>query len=127
METKRNTGYKSQYKREIETVHEASKYMSEFDGCILFDEAHKAKEFVQLWGNTHHTQAWLSRNCKRLPHARDLCIAALLVATVDPNHVGYMMRMNLWGRGQAFQGLRPFQEKHGAGKYDGARGNTHEA
>ena len=108
---KRNTGYKSQYKREIETVHEASKYMSEFDGCILFDEAHKAKNLYSSGGTPTRTGLAVEELQRRLPHARVVYCSA--TGVTDPNHVGYMMRMNLWGEGQAFRDFDHFRESMG--------------
>eukprot|EP00752_Nemacystus_decipiens_P001612 g1572.t1 len=75
------------------------------EGCILFDEAHKAK-------NLYH-KAGATATGLRVKDFQDLCPRARVVycsATPcsEPMNMGYMTRLGLWGEGTQFENFDAF-------------------
>ncbi|KAF5837835.1 P-loop containing NTP hydrolase pore-1-domain-containing protein [Dunaliella salina] len=80
---------------------------SSFEGLLVFDECHKAKNFTP--GN--EASSTKIATCvlelqSRLPMARVLYASATGVSEVG--NMAYMDRMNLWGTGTAFQNFEQF-------------------
>jgi hypothetical protein len=74
---------------------------ADFDGCLLFDECHKAKNLVPS-GNGKPTKMGIcvEQLQIRLPKARVVYCSATGVS--EPSHMGYMTRLGLWGPGTPF-------------------------
>ncbi|KAL8134766.1 hypothetical protein AgCh_009688 [Apium graveolens] len=90
---------------------------NDYDGLIVFDECHKAKNLVPEAGGhpTRMGQAVLDIQA-RLPDARIVYCSA--TGASEPRNMGYMTRLGLWGRGTSFMNLSNFLgslEKGGVG------------
>lgn len=89
----------------------------EYDGLIVFDECHKAKNLVPEAGSqpTRTGEAVLEIQAK-LPDARVVYCSA--TGASEPRNMGYMIRLGLWGTGTSFLDFRDFLgslEKGGVG------------
>ncbi|KAH7536674.1 hypothetical protein FEM48_Zijuj03G0009500 [Ziziphus jujuba var. spinosa] len=89
----------------------------DYDGLIVFDECHKAKNLVPEAGSqpTRTGEAVLDIQA-RLPEARVIYCSA--TGASEPRNMGYMVRLGLWGAGTAFIDFRDFLgalEKGGVG------------
>ncbi|DBA97285.1 hypothetical protein WJX77_012218 [Trebouxia sp. C0004] len=78
-----------------------------FDGCIVFDECHKAKNFVP----GKEAQSTKVASCvlqiqQILPRARVVYCSATGVSEVG--NMAYMTRLGLWGSGSAFPDFEAF-------------------
>lgn len=82
-------------------------YGSEYDGLIVFDECHKAKNLVPEAGGqpTRTGEAVLEIQAK-LPEARVVYCSA--TGASEPRNLGYMVRLGLWGPGTSFEDFRQF-------------------
>ncbi|KAG6605360.1 Protein FORGETTER 1, partial [Cucurbita argyrosperma subsp. sororia] len=78
-----------------------------FDGLIVFDECHKAKNLVPEAGSqpTRTGEAVLELQ-DRLPEARIIYCSA--TGASEPRNMGYMVRLGLWGTGTSFIDFRDF-------------------
>ncbi|TKY45823.1 strawberry notch-like 1 [Spatholobus suberectus] len=78
-----------------------------FDGLIVFDECHKAKNLVPESGSqpTRTGEAVLDIQ-DRLPEARVVYCSA--TGASEPRNMGYMVRLGLWGVGTSFSDFREF-------------------
>ncbi|XVF77793.1 hypothetical protein PTKIN_Ptkin14bG0075000 [Pterospermum kingtungense] len=90
---------------------------SEFDGLVIFDECHKAKNLVPEAGSqpTRTGEAVLEIQA-RLPEARVIYCSA--TGASEPRNMGYMVRLGLWGAGTCFPDFQKFLvalEKGGVG------------
>ncbi|KAK4786922.1 hypothetical protein SAY86_010755 [Trapa natans] len=90
---------------------------SEFDGLVIFDECHKAKNLIPEAGSqpTRTGEAVLEIQA-RLPEARVIYCSA--TGASEPRNLGYMVRLGLWGIGTSFSDFREFLaalEKGGVG------------
>ncbi|CAN1263030.1 Protein FORGETTER 1 [Linum perenne] len=90
---------------------------SEFDGLLVFDECHKAKNLVPEAGSqpTRTGEAVLDIQ-SRLPEARVIYCSA--TGASEPRNLGYMVRLGLWGSGTSFSDFQKFlgaMEKGGVG------------
>ncbi|KAL4597716.1 hypothetical protein ACB092_11G008800 [Castanea dentata] len=90
---------------------------SGFDGLVIFDECHKAKNLVPEAGSqpTRTGEAVLDLQA-RLPEARVVYCSA--TGASEPRNMGYMVRLGLWGAGTSFINFRDFLnalEKGGVG------------
>lgn len=90
---------------------------SDYDGLIVFDECHKAKNLVPEAGSqpTRTGEAVLDIQ-GRLPEARIIYCSA--TGASEPRNMGYMVRLGLWGAGTSFSNFREFLgalEKGGVG------------
>ncbi|XP_065854274.1 protein FORGETTER 1 [Euphorbia lathyris] len=90
---------------------------SEFDGLLIFDECHKAKNLVPEAGSqpTRTGEAVLDIQA-RLPEARVIYCSA--TGASEPRNLGYMVRLGLWGDGTCFPDFQKFLgalEKGGVG------------
>lgn len=90
---------------------------SGFDGLVIFDECHKAKNLVPEAGSqpTRTGEAVLEIQA-RLPEARVIYCSA--TGASEPRNMGYMVRLGLWGAGTYFSDFASFLvalEKGGVG------------
>ncbi|KAA0054721.1 protein strawberry notch [Cucumis melo var. makuwa] len=78
-----------------------------YDGLIIFDECHKAKNLVPEAGSqpTRTGEAVLELQ-DRLPEARIIYCSA--TGASEPRNMGYMVRLGLWGTGTSFIDFRDF-------------------
>ncbi|KAI4333252.1 hypothetical protein L6164_018085 [Bauhinia variegata] len=78
-----------------------------FDGLVIFDECHKAKNLVPESGSqpTRTGEAVLDIQA-RLPEARVIYCSA--TGASEPRNMGYMVRLGLWGDGTSFSDFREF-------------------
>eukprot|EP01012_Entosiphon_sulcatum_P025959 TRINITY_DN31340_c0_g1_i1.p1 TRINITY_DN31340_c0_g1~~TRINITY_DN31340_c0_g1_i1.p1 ORF type:complete len:1169 (-),score=143.26 TRINITY_DN31340_c0_g1_i1:5-3481(-) len=82
---------------------------TDFDGCLVFDECHKAKNYVPNKENASTKIAWSVVELQRfLPRARVVYCSATGVS--DLPNLAYMDRLGLWGEGTAFPGFESFRE-----------------
>ncbi|TVU15826.1 hypothetical protein EJB05_39365 [Eragrostis curvula] len=89
----------------------------EFDGLLVFDECHKAKNLIPDAGSqpTRTGKAVLEIQ-EKLPEARVIYCSA--TGASEPRNLGYMVRLGLWGDGTSFQNFAQFLgalEKGGVG------------
>lgn len=80
-----------------------------FDGCLIFDECHKAKNFVP--GKEHaSTKVALAVATvqKTLPKARVVYCSA--TGVTDVKNMAFMERLGLWGDGAPFKSFEQFLE-----------------
>ncbi|XP_047315332.1 protein FORGETTER 1 [Impatiens glandulifera] len=92
-------------------------YGPEYDGLIIFDECHKAKNLVPETGSqpTRTGEAVLEIQAK-LSEARVVYCSA--TGASEPRNMAYMIRLGLWGTGTSFPNFREFlgaMEKGGVG------------
>lgn len=78
----------------------------EFDGCIVFDEVHKAKNLSA--NPPTATGKYVLSLQQRLPLARVLYCSATGVS--DIKHMGYAVRLGLWGNHTHFMNFDVFRE-----------------
>nr|CAH0110931.1 unnamed protein product [Daphnia galeata] len=89
----------------------------DFDGVIVFDECHRAKNLVPT-GSTKPTKTGLTvlELQNKLPKAR--IIYASATGASEPRNMAYMVRLGLWGQGTPFKEFVDFigaVEKRGVG------------
>jgi hypothetical protein len=72
---------------------------AEFDGCLFFDECHRAKNFHTGKQSTRTGTAVYNLQ-EALPKARIIYCSA--TGVTDPVNMGYMTRLGLWGVGTPF-------------------------
>lgn len=82
----------------------------DFDGCIVFDECHRAKN---LWagsssggGKPTKTGLTVMELQKKLPQAR--IVYASATGATEPRHMAYMVRLGIWGPGSPFRDFGEF-------------------
>jgi len=80
-----------------------------FDGCLVFDEAHRAKNLASSGGKGTKTGDMVLHIQKALPNARVMYVSA--TAAADVSDLGYMVRLGLWGKGTAFEDFKAFEEE----------------
>ncbi|OVA03143.1 zinc finger protein [Macleaya cordata] len=80
---------------------------SEYDGLVVFDECHKAKNLIPEAGSqpTRTGEAVLELQA-RLPGSRVIYCSA--TGASEPRNMGYMVRLGLWGSGTCFLDFRDF-------------------
>ena len=88
-----------------------------FDGIIVFDECHKAKNLVPC-GSAKPTKTGLAvlELQEKLPNAR--IVYASATGASEPKNMAYMVRLGLWGNGTPFVDFNDFIqsiEKRGVG------------
>ncbi|KAL4201430.1 hypothetical protein AMTRI_Chr02g216010 [Amborella trichopoda] len=89
----------------------------EFDGLLVFDECHKAKNLIpETGGQATRTGEAVLEIQDRLPQARVVYCSA--TGASEPRNMGYMVRLGLWGAGTSFPHFQAFLgalEKRGIG------------
>ncbi|KAK3042673.1 hypothetical protein RJ639_000925 [Escallonia herrerae] len=79
----------------------------EYDGLLIFDECHKAKNLVpEAGGQPTRTGEAVLEIQARLPEARVIYCSA--TGASEPRNLGYMVRLGLWGAGTSFENFREF-------------------
>lgn len=80
---------------------------ADFDGCIIFDECHKAKNLCPT-GSSKPTKTGLTalELQNRLPKAR--VVYASATGASEPRNMAYMVRLGLWGQGTPFSNFNDF-------------------
>ncbi|KNA16468.1 hypothetical protein SOVF_088760 isoform A [Spinacia oleracea] len=89
----------------------------DFDGLVIFDECHKAKNLVpEAGGQATRTGEAVLELQDKLPEARVVYCSA--TGASEPRNMGYMVRLGLWGNGTSFMNFKDFLgalEKGGVG------------
>ncbi|KAK9727917.1 C-terminal domain on Strawberry notch [Popillia japonica] len=90
---------------------------SDFDGLIVFDECHRAKNLCPV-GSSKPTKTGLTvlELQNKLPKAR--VVYASATGASEPRNMAYMVRLGLWGEGTPFTEFNDFisaVEKRGVG------------
>lgn len=101
-ESNNKTGkYKSRLKQILQWCGE------DFDGCIVFDECHKAKNLCPV-GSSKPTKTGKTvlELQKKLPRAR--VVYASATGASEPKNMAYMVRLGMWGPGTPFQTFNDF-------------------
>lgn len=80
---------------------------TDFDGCIIFDECHKAKSFYSTSGQTSKTGFAVTELQKQLPNARIVYSSA--TGASELKDMAYMLRLGLWGNGCLFESFEEFK------------------
>ena len=79
----------------------------DFDGPIIFDECHRAKNLCPTGaGKPTKTGQTVLELQKRLPNAR--IVYASATGASEPKHMAYMVRLGIWGRGSPFNDFSDF-------------------
>ncbi|XP_017785168.1 PREDICTED: protein strawberry notch isoform X2 [Nicrophorus vespilloides] len=90
---------------------------SDYDGLIVFDECHRAKNLCPV-GSSKPTKTGLTvlEIQNKLPKAR--VIYASATGASEPRNMAYMVRLGMWGEGSPFKEFNDFisaVEKRGVG------------
>ncbi|XP_076040208.1 protein strawberry notch isoform X2 [Oratosquilla oratoria] len=89
----------------------------DFDGCIVFDECHRAKNLCPVGsGKPTKTGLTVLELQNRLPKAR--VVYASATGASEPKNMAYMVRLGMWGKGTPFPEFSEFVtavEKRGVG------------
>lgn len=101
-ESNNKTGkYKSRLKQLLQWCGE------DFDGLIIFDECHKAKNLCPVGsGKPTKTGQTVLELQNKLPKAR--VVYASATGASEPKNMAYMVRLGLWGQGTAFPTFNDF-------------------
>merc|ERR1719193_2359005 len=79
----------------------------DFDGCIVFDECHKAKNLCPSGaGKPTKTGQTVLELQNKLPKAR--VVYASATGASEPKHMAYMVRLGIWGPGSPFRDFNDF-------------------
>ncbi|XP_047538604.1 protein strawberry notch isoform X3 [Vanessa atalanta] len=110
-ETQANTKYRTRLKQLLQWCGE------DFDGVIVFDECHKAKNLCPV-GSGKATKTGLTalELQNKLPKAR--VVYASATGASEPRNMAYMVRLGIWGEGTPFPTFMDFinaVEKRGVG------------
>ncbi|XP_072934130.1 protein strawberry notch [Epargyreus clarus] len=110
-ETQANTKYRTRLKQLLQWCGE------DFDGTIVFDECHKAKNLCPV-GSGKATKTGLTalELQNKLPKAR--VVYASATGASEPRNMAYMVRLGIWGEGTPFPTFMDFinaVEKRGVG------------
>lgn len=84
---------------------------NDFDGCLIFDECHKAKHFDEKEGKGSKVAKAVVRLQQKFPNAR--CVYVSATGVSDINNMAYMDRLGLWGKGTAFGTFEDFRNSMG--------------
>ncbi|CAH0713438.1 unnamed protein product, partial [Brenthis ino] len=110
-ETQANTKYRTRLKQLLQWCGD------DFDGVIVFDECHKAKNLCPV-GSGKATKTGLTalELQNKLPKAR--VVYASATGASEPRNMAYMVRLGIWGEGTPFPTFMDFinaVEKRGVG------------
>uniref|UniRef100_A0AC35TN79 AAA_34 domain-containing protein n=1 Tax=Rhabditophanes sp. KR3021 TaxID=114890 RepID=A0AC35TN79_9BILA len=90
---------------------------SDYDGPIIFDECHKAKNLCPAAGSKPTKTGKVVMELQNLlPNAR--IVYASATGATEPKNMAYMTRLGLWGKGQSFPEFSDFinaVERRGVG------------
>lgn len=95
-ESNNKTGkYRSRFRQLLQWCGE------DFEGLIIFDECHKAKNLCPVGsGKPTKTGQTVLELQQKLPKAR--VVYASATGASEPKNMAYMVRLGLWGQGTAF-------------------------
>ena len=79
----------------------------DFNGCLMFDECHKAKNIFQNEKNSSKTGLAVIEIQRMLPNARIIYCSATGIS--EPSNMAYMTRLDLWGAGKPFLKFQDFK------------------
>ena len=79
-----------------------------FEGCLLFDECHKAKNFSASSDSGSKVAAAVIAFQERCPRARVVYASATGISEVG--HMTYLARLGFWGKGTPFKSADTFIE-----------------
>ncbi|PAV91926.1 hypothetical protein WR25_06227 isoform A [Diploscapter pachys] len=88
----------------------------DYDGVIVLDECHRAKNLVPSGGKSTKTGQMVVELQRALPKAR--VVYASATGATEPRNMAYMTRIGLWGVGQSFRDFNAFidaVERRGVG------------
>ncbi len=80
---------------------------NDFNGCVMFDECHKAKNIFEDDKKSTKTGLAVIDLQKLLPNARIIYCSATGVS--EPGNMAYMTRLDLWGAGKPFLQFKDFK------------------
>ncbi|KAH8265679.1 hypothetical protein KR044_011306, partial [Drosophila immigrans] len=111
-ESNNKTGkYRSRFRQLLQWCGE------DFEGLIIFDECHKAKNLCPVGsGKPTKTGQTVLELQQKLPKAR--VVYASATGASEPKNMAYMVRLGLWGQGTAFGNFNDFitaVERRGVG------------
>ncbi|KAL7728457.1 hypothetical protein ACLKA6_005214 [Drosophila palustris] len=111
-ESNNKTGkYRSRFRQLLQWCGE------DFEGLIIFDECHKAKNLCPVGsGKPTKTGQTVLELQQKLPKAR--VVYASATGASEPKNMAYMVRLGLWGQGTAFGSFADFitaVERRGVG------------
>ncbi|XP_017102431.2 protein strawberry notch isoform X1 [Drosophila bipectinata] len=111
-ESNNKTGkYRSRFRQLLQWCGE------DFEGLIIFDECHKAKNLCPVGsGKPTKTGQTVLELQQKLPKAR--VVYASATGASEPKNMAYMVRLGLWGQGTAFANFNDFitaVERRGVG------------
>lgn len=101
-ESNNKTGkYRSRFRQLLQWCGE------DFEGLIIFDECHKAKNLCPVGsGKPTKTGQTVLELQQKLPKAR--VVYASATGASEPKNMAYMVRLGLWGQGTAFANFNDF-------------------
>ncbi|XP_060806586.1 protein strawberry notch [Amyelois transitella] len=105
------TKYKTRLKQLLQWCGE------DFDGCIVFDECHKAKNLCPV-GSGKATKTGLTALELQTRLRRARVVYASATGASEPRNMAYMVRLGIWGDGTPFPTFMDFinaVEKRGVG------------
>lgn len=112
--------YKQIGDRKQDGIDTLTKWLGkDFDGVIVFDEAHMMKNAIPTegkgWGKTSTSQmaVWGVKLQQAFPNARILYATA--TGASDISNFAYLDRLGLWGKGTPFSNFNDFYEKISSG------------
>ncbi len=80
---------------------------ADFNGCLMFDECHKAKNIFENEKNSSKTGLAVIEIQRLLPNARIIYCSATGIS--EPSNMAYMTRLDLWGPGKPFLKFQDFK------------------
>lgn len=84
----------------------------DYNGCFLFDECHKAKNFTTEWPNSQTKTARAVVDLQmRCPQARVVYCSATGIS--EPRHMAYLIRLGIWGEGTPYPNFQSFHRAVG--------------
>jgi hypothetical protein len=83
-----------------------------FEGLLCFDECHKGKGICKKEENSTKTALAILKIQRALPSARVVYISATGASELD--HLGYMLRLGLWGAKTPFKDMNDFTTSVGS-------------
>ena len=105
------------FKSRLEQLVEWMKRGGKFEGALVFDECHKAKNLVPAKGGKPSVTGLAVKNLQETnPMAR--VVYASATGASEPKNMAYMDRLGMWGQGTNFTGFKDFTsalEKRGTG------------
>mmetsp|Transcript_37967 Transcript_37967/g.61745 ORF Transcript_37967/g.61745 Transcript_37967/m.61745 type:complete len:1109 (+) Transcript_37967:282-3608(+) len=83
----------------------------DFEGCLVFDECHKAKNFSEKESSGSRVAKFVIELQRELPNARCVYVSATGVTNIG--NLAYMERLGLWGENAPFASFKAFEKSMG--------------